>query len=233
MDQQEVASAEGHADEVVILVHGLWTPAAVFLLHSRWLERLGYRTLRFGYHSVRATLSENAAELQICVAETNAESIHLVGHSLGGLIILDMLAQTSDPRLRRAVLLGTPCSDSYAARRLSSVWGLSTLLGQSTMEWLSRSPDATTLQRSTVEVGVLAGTRSVGLGRVLAGLPTPNDGLVTLAETRLPGAIDFIDLPLAHSEMLISRRCAAQIARFLASGRFMHAADPEKLPRIE
>jgi pimeloyl-ACP methyl ester carboxylesterase len=229
----QVAAADGHTGELVILVHGLWMPAAVFVLHSRWLQRLGYRTLRFGYHSVRATLSENAMELQACVAETSAQRIHLVGHSLGGLIILDMLARTGDPRLHRAVLLGTPCRDSYAARRLSDVWRLPTLLGQSTMEWLSRGPDTTALQRSTVEVGVLAGTRSVGLGRVLAGLPEPNDGLVTLDEARLPGAIDFIDLPLAHSEMLVSRRCAAQIACFLASGRFMHAARQEERLLIE
>ena len=44
----------------MILVHGLWTPAAVFSLHSHWLQRRGYRTRRFGYPSVRSTLSQNA-----------------------------------------------------------------------------------------------------------------------------------------------------------------------------
>jgi hypothetical protein len=76
--------------------------------------------------------------------------------------------------------------------------------------------------RSAVAIGVLAGTRRVGLGRLVPGLPLPNDGVVALAETRLPGAADFIALPVAHSEMLASRRCAAQIAAFLESGRFRH-----------
>ena len=214
-----------HAPELVILVHGLWTPTAVFALHGRWLERQGYRTLRFAYRSVRASFSQNVGKLMACVDEANAERIHFVGHSLGGLIVLDVLTNSADPRFGRAVLLGAPCRGSYCARRLSGVRGLPTLLGRSTMEWLSREPGAVTLGPSTVEVGVIAGTRSIGLGRIVADLPVPNDGLVALEETRLSGAADCIDLPLAHSEMLASRRCAAQIASFLKTGRFVHGAE--------
>jgi len=206
----------------VILVHGLWTPAAVLIPHGRWLRRLGYHALRFGYPSVRATLSQNSQALRRFITETSAANIHLVGHSLGGLVILDMLWQEADPRLRRVVLLGTPCVDSHCARRLVRVAGMPTLLGRSIKEWLSRGPGATVAPRSAIEVGVLAGTRSVGLGRVVPGLPRPNDGVVALVEARLPGAADFIALPVAHSEMLASRRCAAQVAAFLETGRFAH-----------
>lgn len=206
----------------VILVHGLWTPAAVLMPHGHWLRRLGYQTLRFGYPSVRAALSQNALALRRFVAEVPAREIHLVGHSLGGLVILDMLRQDPVPRVRRAVLLGTPCTDSHCARRLARLAGMPALLGRSINEWLARGPGATAAPRTAVEVGVLAGTRSVGLGRVVPGLPRPNDGVVTLAETRLPGAADHIALPVAHSEMLASRRCATQIAAFLETGRFAH-----------
>ena len=206
----------------VILVHGLWTPAAIFMLHSHWLQRGGYRTLRFGYPSVRAGLAQNAQRLKHFIASTAAAEIHLVGHSLGGLIILDMLRQAPDPRLRRAVLLGTPCVDSHCARRLAGVAGMPALLGRSITEWLSRAPKDVAAPQTAVAVGVLAGTRSAGLGRIVPGLPRPNDGVVTVAETRLPGAADFIVLPVAHSEMLASRRCAAQIAAFLSTGGFLH-----------
>lgn len=210
----------------VILVHGLWTPAAVFMLHDHWLRRRGYRVLRFGYPSVRATLSQNAQALRHHIAATCATDIHLVGHSLGGLVILDMLRQEADPRLRRAVLLGTPCVDSHCARRLATIAGMPALLGRSIGEWLSRAPGAAVAPWRGMELGVLAGTRSVGLGRVVPGLPRPNDGVVAVAETQLPGAADFIALPLAHSEMLASRRCAIQIAAFLETGRFLHDGHP-------
>ena len=215
-------SDEGAQPATVILVHGLWTPAAVFLPHGRWLQGHGYRTLRFGYPSVRATLSQNAQALRRCIAATGASEIHLVGHSLGGLVILDLLRQNADPRLRRVVLLGTPCLDSHCARRLAALRGMPALLGRSIGEWLARGPAAAVAPWPAV--GVLAGTRSLGLGRVVPGLPRPNDGVVSVAETRLPGAADFIALPVAHSEMLASRRCAEQIAAFLATGRFRHHA---------
>lgn len=206
----------------VVLVHGLWTPAAVFLPHGRWLQGRGYRTLRFGYPSVRATLSQNAQALRRYIAAAGGSEIHLVGHSLGGLVILDLLRQNADPRLRRVVLLGTPCLDSHCARRLAALRGMPALLGRSIGEWLARGPAAAVAPWPAV--GVLAGTRSLGLGRVVTGLPRPNDGVVSVAETRLPGAADFIALPVAHSEMLASRRCAEQIAAFLATGRFRHHA---------
>lgn len=206
----------------VILVHGLWMPAAIFTLHSHWLHARGYRVLRFGYPSVRATLAQNAQRLRRFIAQSAAADIHLVGHSLGGLVVLEMLRQTPDPRLRRLVLLGTPCVDSHCARWLAGVAGMSVLLGRSIAEHLSHAPGATVAPRSAVETGVLAGTRSIGLGRVIPGLARPNDGVVAVAETQLPGAADFIALPVAHAEMLASRRCGAQIAQFLETGHFLH-----------
>jgi len=210
----------------VVLVHGLWTPAAILMLHGRWLQQRGYRVLRFGYSGMRATLAQNAQALRrfiaARIATSGAADIHLVGHSLGGLVILDMLTHASDLPLCRAVLLGTPCLGSHCARRLAGVAGMSALLGRSMIECLSRAPGAAVAPRPGVQVGVLAGTRSVGLGRVVPGLPRPNDGVVAVAETRLSGAADFIALPVAHSEMLASRSCATQIAAFLATGRFLH-----------
>lgn len=210
----------------VILVHGLWTPSVVCSLHAHWLAQRGYRTLRFGYPSVRRMLAENAEDLRRFVAATGASDIHLVGHSLGGLVILEMLAQAEAPRVQRVVLLGTPCLGSHCAQRLAAVKGMPALLGRSIMQWLARPSDAAARLPTTVAVGVIAGIRSVGLGRIVPGLPRPNDGVVTLAETRLPGAADFLALPLAHSQLLASRSCALQIASFLDSRRFQHAPAP-------
>jgi len=195
-------------------------------LHAHWLAQRGYRTLRFGYPSVRRTLAENAESLRRCVAATGASDIHLVGHSLGGLLILEMLGQAEAPRVQRVVLLGTPCLGSHCAQRLAAVKGMPALLGRSIMQWLARPSDAAARRPTTVAVGVIAGTRSVGLGRIVPELPQPNDGVVTLAETRLPNASDFLALPLAHSQLLASRSCALQIASFLDSGRFQHAPAP-------
>jgi len=221
------AAGGGETEAALILVHGLWTPPVVFAIQAHRLQRRGYRVQRFGYPSVRATLAENVQALRAAVAATAAKQIDLVGHSLGGLLILDLLAYDPDPRLGRVVLLGTPSLGSYCARQLAALTGMPTLLGASIMEWLLRPPQALLVVPPGIEIGVVAGTRSFGLGRFLVpGLPQPNDGVVALTETRLPTSADFIALPVAHSQMLTSRHCALQIASFLEQGRFCHDLSP-------
>ena len=122
----------------------------------------------------------------------------------------------------RIVLAGVPYVDSHAGRVLSGSAAGARALGRSMREWLEATRPA---QFPGREIGVIAGTRSVGLGRVVApNLPQPNDGAVTVAETRLAAACDRIELPVSHSGMLLSRRLARQTGAFLRNGRFDHTA---------
>lgn len=206
--------------ETVVLVHGLWLHGvALFALHH-WLSRSGFLVRRFSYPSVRRGLSANSQALARFVAQTDGHTVGLVGHSLGGLVILDMLAQAPDPRIRRVVLMGAPCGGSHCAAALLRWPALSLIAGRSIRDAGLRTcwewP-------AGVEVGVLAGNRSVGLGRLIPGLARPNDGAVALEETRLPGCRDTVTLPVSHSQMLFSPSCARQVAGFLNNGRFIHA----------
>jgi len=206
----------------VILIPGLWMPAAVLLPWQWRLQAAGHAVRRFAYPSWRNGLAANVEALARCLADTPGRPIHLVGHSLGGLLILSLLARGRDEglgRLGRAVLLGSPALGSHAAARLAaSAWG-ARLVGRSLADWLA-APSPTL--PPGIEAGVIAGTRSLGLGRLLGGLPRPNDGAVAVTETRLPGAADFITLPVSHSGMLLSAACATQVTHFLAQGHFRH-----------
>jgi hypothetical protein len=71
-----------------------------------------------------------------------------------------------------------------------------------------------------VELGVIAGDVSIGLGRVVARWPKPNDGVVMLDETHVPGAADSIVLHTSHTAMLVSPTVARTICAFLKNGRF-------------
>jgi pimeloyl-ACP methyl ester carboxylesterase len=168
---------------------------------------------------MRQGLRHNAGLLSQFVASTDSGTIHLVGHSLGGLVVLSMLAQYRDPRVRRVVLMGSPCMGSHCASSLLRTPILAAIVGRTLKEWLALPPPKIPEQ---VEIGVLSGSRSLGIGRLVPGLPRPNDGVVTVRETQLPEARDFITLPVSHTEMLVSRACADQMAAFLGSGRFIH-----------
>lgn len=207
----------------VILIPGLWMPAAVLLPWQWRLQAAGHAVRRFAYPSWRNGLADNVEALARCLADTPGRPIHLVGHSLGGLQILSLLARGHDERLGRVVLLGSPVLGSHAAARLgASSWG-ARLVGRCLADWLAElPPNQPPPLPPGIEAGVIAGSRSLGLGRLLGGLPRPNDGAVAVAETRLPGASDFITLPVSHSGMLIAATCAAQVNHFLARGRFRH-----------
>jgi pimeloyl-ACP methyl ester carboxylesterase len=204
--------------ETVVLVHGLWVHGMVMEWIRRRIERNGYRAVSYSYPSVRLTLAENVERLGRYCRTLAAPRLHFVGHSLGGLIVLRLLERADAPRTGRVVLIGAPVAGSRAARGLARLPGGRAALGRSMTEWMDGARDAA---GRDCEIGVVAGRLSVGLGRIVApGLPLPNDGAVSVAETQLPGARDSIVLDVSHSGMLVSRAVVRQICAFLSNGAF-------------
>lgn len=206
----------------VILVHGLWMNAFVMGLMQRRIANCGFDVESYAYPSVRSTLKENAERLAAYCREHSGATLHLVGHSMGGLIALSAAALARLPCLGRIVTVGTPFTGSFSARALERLPFGATMLGACISEWL-RSPRADVAQGH--EIGVIAGSGGVGLGRLVApGLPQPNDGVVAVAETLIPGMRDHVVLDVSHTEMLASREVAHQICAFLQHGRFDRGA---------
>jgi pimeloyl-ACP methyl ester carboxylesterase len=209
------AAASG---ELVVLVHGLWMGRAIWLLLARHLRAQGYRVASFSYPSVRQGLTESARALEAFVRDRHASRVHLVGHSLGGLVVLRMLRDTHALPIGRAVLLGCPAAGCGTAEQLSRSGAGRFLLGAALPQWTSADAQPA-VQR--IEVGSIAGTRRFGVGALLAvRLPRPNDGVVVVDETVLPGLADHLVLPLSHSGLVVSSRVANEIAAFLRTGRF-------------
>jgi hypothetical protein len=78
--------------------------------------------------------------------------------------------------------------------------------------------------RGVQPVGVIAGSAGFGFGRLLIRLERPNDGTVTVAETRLDGIADHVVVAAAHTALLFSRAAAAATLSFLLEGRFSRPA---------
>lgn len=203
--------------ETVILIHGLWMRGLVMLPHQHWLHAEGLAARCFSYRSWRDGLADNVRLLSRFVKDTPGTVIHLVAHSLGGLVTLKMLSQEPDARIGRVVLMGTPYAGCHCGFTLDATPMLSGLVGRTFEDWFSQPrPD---LPPAT-EIGIIAGTRRISFGRMIPGLPRPNDGLIAVDETRLPTATDSIELNVSHSGMLVSRACTGQIASFLRTGKF-------------
>lgn len=207
--------------QAVVLVHGLWLSGWSMALLAWRLRRCGYATHTFSYATVRSGIGDNAAALARFLATLDAPVCHLVGHSLGGVVIMSMLATAPRSARGRVVTLGSPFGGSRVARVLSASRFGRRILGVSMAQLLAqRTPLRAPVGR---EVGVIRGSFPVGLGRLFATLDTPNDGVVGAAESQLPGAADEITLPACHTCMLFLPQLATHVCTFLREGRFEHA----------
>lgn len=200
----------------VMLLHGLWFgPSSTWLLGRR-LKAAGFEPHYFGYPTLRRDLATNARGLAQRLAGFPAGTpVHLVGHSLGGLVILRMLDEHRAPP-GRVVLMGSPVRGSRVARRLSRRGWTGIALGRNRSD-LGRGFATVPAGR---EVGVIAGTLGVGAGRLFPDLDQPGDGTVAVAEARPDGPHAFLDLPVSHTGLVVSRRVARAVAAFLDSGCF-------------
>ncbi|UXI67678.1 esterase/lipase family protein [Tahibacter amnicola] len=203
------------AAEHVILIHGVWMRGFTLSALRRRLEASGYTTELFEYASVTGRATSSAARLADRMRRHDAAAVHLVGHSLGGLMALQAVRQGGELPPGRVVCLGSPLKGSAAARGVSRWPGGSQLLGRS-LDLLREGLDEWRGERA---VGVIAGSLPFGLG-VVIGLPKPNDGTVSVEETRLAGIADHRELPVTHTGMLFSSAVARMTAHFLRDANF-------------
>ena len=96
-----------------------------------------------------------------------AERLHLVAHSLGGIVLHHLFRQFPDLPPGRVVLLGSPVRGSGVARRMAVSPFLRPLLGSNREEGLLGDVPPWPPNR---ELGVIAGNRGLGVGRLIGGL---------------------------------------------------------------
>jgi pimeloyl-ACP methyl ester carboxylesterase len=204
---------------IVVYVHGLWVRG----VEGHWLRRRIARELdaepaTFSYPSVTASTADNVAALRKFLSQLRADAVHIVAHSLGGVLVVKLFDDPPALPPGRIVLLASPVNGSRAAQNLARIPFGARILGATVRDEVLAGPPRR--WHGARELGVIAGHSRLGLGHLIGPLDEPNDGTIAVAETTLAGATDQIILPLGHSEMLISELAARQAAAFLRDGRF-------------
>ena len=204
----------------MLFLHGLWMSGIEAQLFRNRLEsHHGFRTHVFRYPTHHETMAVVLERLAGVVADLQATQLHLVGHSLGGVITLRFLeTQAASLPPGRVVLLAAPVQGSLAATRMEHFGLARSLVGPLACEELVGRRERR--WNGARELGVIAGDQSFGLGRFIAMFDEPNDGTVALRETELEGCTDRLVLPVSHMGMLLSSRVADECAGFLSSGHF-------------
>lgn len=208
--------SEAHGGGEVVLVPGLWMPSAVMRLLAARLSRSGYSSHVFAYRG-RGSLDASVERLRaFCRQALGGRAAHFVGHSLGGVVILEMLEAHPEMPAASVLLIGSPVRGCHAGRRLGRAGIGRWMMGGSRLLWEERQAR----WRRPEPLGVIAGTLPLGLGRMLGRLPGPNDGVVRVAETAVEGMRERSLVPVGHSALIVDRRVALLAERFMAQGSF-------------
>ena len=216
----------GQRAPCVILLHGLGRTARSMAPLARALQRDGYVVANIGYPSRAQRIEALAADalprgLDHC-RQAQAAPIHVVTHSMGGILTRQFLATHEVTDLGRVVMLGPPNQGSAVADRLMATAAYRRFNGPAGQQ-LGTGPEgiAASLGPVRFPLGVLAGRETTLVDEVVSrGIPGEGDGKVLVAETRVEGMSDFRVLDVDHTFMMRDPVAIAEVRRFLREGRF-------------
>jgi pimeloyl-ACP methyl ester carboxylesterase len=212
----------------VVLVHGLGRSHHSMDGLARGLTAQGYVVVAPDYPSTRQSIEQSAAVIGEAIDRCRAQSatpVNFVTHSLGGLVLAQYFQDHEIVDPGRVVMLGPPSHGSEIIDHLQGRRWFRRLAGPAGGE-LSTDPGsfANQLRPIPLDIGVIAGDRSLEpwFARYFHG---PNDGKVSVASARRPDMKDFVVIQASHTFIANSREAARQVVAFLATGKFLRAAD--------
>lgn len=185
----------------------------------------GYLTANIDYPSRHHEIAELATRavsqgLQRCRELDDVERIHFVTHSLGGILVRQYLSTETIEELGRVVMLGPPNQGSAAVDDLDGVPGFDWINGPAGRQ-LGQGEGSIPVALGPVdfELGIIAGNRSID-PITSAVLENPDDGRVSVEDTKVDGMDDFIVVKHSHAFMMRMRKPIELTKSFLRTGRF-------------
>lgn len=228
-----MASPAAVASECVVLLHGLARTSMSMNLMAEALQEDGYVTANIDYPSREHEIAELARiavgeGLSECRAIEGVTTIHFVTHSLGGILVRQYLHEQSIPELGRVVMLGPPNQGSKAADELDSLPGFDWINGPAGQQ-LGKGENSVPLSLGSVdfELGVIAGDRTID-PITSAVLDDPDDGKVSVEDTKIEGMDDFVVVHHSHAFMMRMPTVTDLAREFLRSGSFGEQPDQDE-----
>lgn len=217
-------TATNTAKSCVVLVHGLWRSGFAMRSIESDLEDAGYETVSISYPSMDydiPSLAQNwlTEGVNTC-EERNAQHIHMVSHSMGGILIRQYLQTNQLPTGSKVVMLSPPNQGSELSQRFGKTWWYQLIVGPAGSS-LTKENDGIIEQLKPVSepVGIIAAHRQWSLWPE-SWLPKPNDGTVSVESMKLDEMDDFLLIENGHAMMRYDNEIQAQIRHFLETGKF-------------
>ncbi len=199
--------------ETIVLIHGLFGIPLLMRRLGRRLETRGFATRNWGYPSVVGSVERHATKLREVLRELDTapdvSRIHLVTHSMGGIVGWCALRDEIPDKFGRFVLLTPPGRGSWLATRFG--WAVRWICPG--IDQMSTRPDSLVNHFQPldgIDVGVIGATL---------------DFTVPAANSHMPGEREHRIFPGMHHQILFRHDVAEDVARFLQSGSFSPTDD--------
>jgi hypothetical protein len=211
----------------VMLLHGLGRTALSMATLSHELEARGYQVTNLSYPSTDFTVEVLtqaflAPAVQGC-RDAGCPTLHMVSHSLGGILVRQYLQNHTLPAGSRVVMLSPPNQGSELTDHLKSFRLYQWVTGPAGQQLGTGSEDSLPRKLAPVNatIGVITGNESWNpLYSYL--IPGPDDGKVAVDNARLAEMADFLVVPASHTFIMGDDEVIAQTLYFLQHGRFDH-----------
>lgn len=217
--ERNIASYRGH---LVLLVHGLGRSRASFSGLEAALREAGYQVAGVEYPSTRRSLAANADSLEELISALDGvDRISFVTHSLGGLVVRELLSRDAGWRERitvnAVVMTAPPSRGSALADTLVHVPPVNWILGPGLVAATTGATRDLPIPDAPFAIIAAGRGDSRGYNPWLAG---DDDMLVAVEETRLAGADSWIRVDGAHTFVMNHPDSIRAVKTFLEGRQF-------------
>lgn len=209
-------------NEYVIILHGIFRSSFHMRHLARFLNENEYDVLNLDYPSTKFPL-QDLVEItwqNICERLTENRTTHLVGYSMGGLLVRAILSKYRPENLGRVVLLATPNKGSEVADFWQNKWIYKKLYGVAGQQLITNQEGIKNLFKPIdYELGVVAGDFSIDpfSSYLIKG---KDDGKVSVESTKVKGMKDHVVVSAGHTFFPHNSEVHAQTLHFLKHGNF-------------
>ena len=200
--------------ETVILIHGLWRSVWAMEPMAKHLYTEGYNTVNIAYPSFTKPMDYILEMIEAEVSHyLEKGTVHLVTHSLGGIITREMLPNLPHDKLGRIVMLAPPNQGSEIIDWLANYPILKRTMGPVGQQLGTGQITAPHLPENIDSAVIMGNSNLIPFFQKL--LPTANDGIVSVERGKVEGMNEFHIIDADHTFIASDPRVMKMTLEFL------------------
>lgn len=207
--------------DCVVLLHGIMRSSASMDGLAELFAHQGYDVVNIDYpstqHRIEVLVDDVVSPaIDRGCGRSRDRLTHLVGYSMGGLLIRDYIDRFYPQGLGRVVMIATPNQGSEVADVLKANSLYQQFYGPAGQQLITMADAPSPV---SYELGIIAGNHSMDWVSS-AIIPGDDDGKVAVERTKLNGMKDHIILQASHLLILDNVDAQQQALYFIRHGRF-------------